>query len=125
MTEKISIFIHSKNFLLSFYSLFFITGILMILVAFWIGQYKNIKKMDKNFHDESYDFGVWLNAQRAFSYGMAFLFPNTLAKRTHKKTNLENIKKDEKKPYIIFALLILCVIVLFILNYFIIDNNLT
>jgi len=93
----------------------------MIIVSFWIGQYKNIKKMDRNFHGESYDFGIWLNAQRAFSYGMAFLFPNTLAKRTHKKTNIANINKGERIPYIIYTLLILSVFIFFILSYFIIN----
>ncbi len=95
----------------------------MIMISFWIGKHKNIEKMDMLFYGESYDYGIWLNCQRAFSYGMAFLFPTTLAKRTHKKVNISSINKRKKIPYKIYALLILSLIPYFVLSYFIINSS--
>ena len=114
MIDTINNIFHSDIFLMAFYGFFFIDGIFMVIFGFWIGRHSYIKKMDIIFSGYSPDYGIWLNAYRAFAYGMSMLFPGTLGKRVHKNVDISKINKKDKYPYILYALSMLVLFPYFI-----------
>ncbi len=95
----------------------------MLIVSVLIGRADNIKKMDYYFINQLqnfgkyqiHDYGIWLNAQRAFSYGMSILFPKIFGKKVHKKVDISKIPTNIKWPYIIHTLLVLSLIPIFLI----------
>ena len=107
MSNSIDILLHSDIFIIIFAVVGLLETFLIITVGFFISRAKFIKKMDIYFTGKEIDYGYILNSNRAFSYGMSMLFPNTLGKKVHKNIEISKIKTEDKWPYILHALIII------------------
>jgi len=122
MIEVINNIIYSNLFIMSFYGLTFIIILIIVVATLFVGHPNNIKEIDPYFVNQSQSFssnqihnlGVFFNAQRAFSYGMSMLFPNSLGKRVHRNIDISKIPTRLKWPYMLHTTLILMLIPIFL-----------
>lgn len=74
--------------------------------------------MDTLFSEKVPDYGIWFNANRAFTYSMSLLFPGVLGKRVHKKVNIREISQKDKWSYMLYVLFSLLLIPYFFFGIF-------
>jgi len=102
MIELITNHINIKYLLFFIAICFFINTAIIIILIIYLGRFSYIKKMDKFFLFPPVDYGIILNAYRAFTYGISFTFPNSLGKKVHKNIDLNTIPKKSQLPFKIF-----------------------
>jgi len=115
MSNFIATILHSDIFIIIFTIIALLETFLIIAIRFYIGKASFIKKMDLYFIGQAVDYGFILNSNRAFSYGMSILFPQTFGKRVHKNVDISKIQAKDKWPYILHVLIIFFTIPIFII----------
>ena len=102
MIELITNHINFKYLVFFMAICFLINVAIIIMLIIYLGRFSYIKKMDKFFLFPPVDYGIILNAYRAFTYGMSFVFPNSLGKKVHKNIDLNTIPIKAQLPFKIF-----------------------